>query len=55
MTIREFRKDLPIIAQTAYILENEIERYADNTFDDYITKPFDEQKLKQIINRYLSA
>jgi signal transduction histidine kinase/CheY-like chemotaxis protein/PAS domain-containing protein len=48
--IKEFRQNLPIIAQTAFALEIEKEKYSE-PFDDYITKPFktDELKLK-IIN-----
>ncbi|GEM_PF-3347326 len=40
--------DLPIIAQTAYALQHEMEKYGD-IFDDYITKPINEIELKQKI------
>jgi PAS domain S-box-containing protein len=36
--IKQFNAGLPIIAQTAYALDPEIEKYKD-IFDDYITKP----------------
>ena len=50
--IKEFRKDLPIIAQSAYALENEIEKYK-GVFDEYITKPIDANNLKKLINKFL--
>ncbi len=36
---------LPVIAQSAYALEHEIEKY-EGIFDDYITKPINENELK---------
>lgn len=50
--IKKQRPDLPIIAQTAYGLENEIEIYQD-IFDAYITKPINKEKLKIKINEFL--
>jgi len=50
--IKEFRTDLPIIAQTAFALDEEKEKYRD-TFDDYITKPIKADELKQKIRKYL--
>jgi len=50
--IREFRPNLPIIAQTAFALEQDKERYSDN-FDDYITKPINADELKQIMGKYI--
>jgi CheY-like chemotaxis protein len=45
--IKQFNPDIPIIAQTAYALETEKEKYG-NTFDEYFTKPIkgDELLLK---------
>jgi hypothetical protein len=50
--IKEFRSELPIIAQTAFALASEKEKYSD-TFDDYITKPIKADELKQKIRKYL--
>jgi PAS domain S-box-containing protein len=50
--IKQFKPSIPIIAQTAYALGNEIESYSGD-FDAYITKPIDEDELKQIINKYI--
>jgi CheY-like chemotaxis protein len=43
--IREFRKNLIIIAQTAYGLLGEKEKIIDSGFDDYIIKPILSQNL----------
>ncbi len=37
--IRDFRKDIIIIAQTAYGLPGDTEEVEDSEFDDYIVKP----------------
>jgi CheY-like chemotaxis protein len=53
LQIKEFRPNLPIVAQTAYALAKEKEKYSSTAFDDYITKPFEETYLKQIIHKYI--
>jgi len=53
ITIKEFRPDLPILAQTAYANDFEIEKYR-VVFDDYMTKPLRIQTLKQKISKFLS-
>jgi PAS domain S-box-containing protein len=50
--IKEFRPGLPIIAQTAFALEEDKEKYSDS-FDDYLTKPINADELKQKIKRFL--
>jgi PAS domain S-box-containing protein len=50
--IKDFRSELPIIAQTAFALASEKDKYS-NTFDDYITKPIKADELKQKIRKYL--
>jgi len=52
--IKEFRKDLPIIAQTAYAMENEREKSIDAGCKDYITKPLNIKELLTIINKYIN-
>ncbi len=49
--IKEFRPNLTIIAQTAFALEIEKEKYKE-TFDDYITKPIKGDELLQKIEKY---
>ena len=51
--IKEFRPGLPIIAQTAFALEEDKERYGEY-FDDYITKPINADVLKNVIRKYIS-
>jgi CheY-like chemotaxis protein len=43
--IREFRRDVIIIAQTAYGLMDEKEKIMESGFDDYIIKPIISQHL----------
>jgi PAS domain S-box-containing protein len=50
--IKEFRPDLPIIAQTAYALEHEKQKYSGTVFADYITKPINREELKCKIEKY---
>jgi len=52
LKIRETRSDLVIIAQTAYALDFEKERYK-NAFDDYITKPIEEEEMLKVIKKYV--
>lgn len=50
--IREFRPNLTIIAQTAFALETEKQKYGHH-FNDYITKPINFEELIQKINKYI--
>ncbi|MDA3912008.1 MAG: PAS domain S-box protein [Bacteroidales bacterium] len=50
--IKELNPDFPIIAQSAYALEHEIEKYS-GVFDDYLTKPIKENDLKQKVMKYI--
>lgn len=43
---------LPIIAQSAYALKHEIEKYGD-VFDDYLPKPIREKKLTETVKKYI--
>jgi len=51
--IKEFRPDLIIIAQSAYGLEQEMEKYS-GIFDDYVTKPINDIELKEKLKKYVS-
>ena len=51
--IKNERPELPIIAQTAFALDEDKERYSD-TFDEYITKPVKADELKQKMKKVLS-
>lgn len=52
--IKEFRPDLPIIAQTAYALQSDKLRFSD-VFDDYLAKPIEKLRVQQIIRKYGSG
>lgn len=49
--IKEFRKDLPIIAQTAYTMGDEMEKCFAAGCDDYIAKPINSEKLFEKLKR----
>jgi PAS domain S-box-containing protein len=45
LEIRKFRPNLPIIAQTAYALEQEKQHFLETGFDDYLPKPIKKEDL----------
>jgi PAS domain S-box-containing protein len=49
--IRKFRKNIPVIAQTAYVLEHDKQYFLDMGFTDYIVKPIAKEELFGIINK----
>jgi len=53
--IREFRPDLPIIAQTAFALSNEMLKAFIAGSNDYISKPFKKEQLIALVSKYISA
>jgi len=53
--IREFNKNVIIIAQTAYALTGDREKAINSGCNDYISKPIEKDKLKEIIGKHLSA
>ncbi len=50
--IREFNKDVVIIAQTAYALEGDKEKAIASGCNDYISKPINKDSLLKIITNY---
>lgn len=50
--IKKFRPELPIIAQTAFAMSGDRERYLDEGFDEYISKPINVQELLSLIEKY---
>lgn len=52
--IREMRKDIIVIAQSAYLLSAEQQQASLTKFDDFITKPVNQFLLLSKIDKYLS-
>jgi len=53
--IKEFRPELTIIAQSAYAMEHEREKFSGNAFDEYITKPINKVVIQQLMVKYLGS
>jgi len=53
--IKEFRPNLPIVAQTAYSTSDEKEQAFFAGCDDFISKPISKETLNEVINKYLIA
>ena len=51
--IKKKRKNIPIIAYTAYAMSNDREKALKAGFDDYVAKPISKDNLIKIINKYL--
>ncbi len=50
--IKELNPNIPIVAQSAYALEHERAKY-EGIFDDYLTKPINENDLKRLVMKYI--
>ncbi len=51
--IKRRNADIPIVAQTAFAQKGDRERFMDEGFDEYITKPLDDRDLQSIFKRFL--
>jgi PAS domain S-box-containing protein len=51
--IKRIRRDIPIVAQTAYAMENEREQCIEAGCDHYMTKPFDQEVFFDVLNNFL--
>jgi len=52
--IRQFNKDVIIIAQTAYGLSGDRQKALDAGCNDYISKPIDKDELLQLLQKYFN-
>jgi len=50
--IKTINMDIPIIAQTAFAMSGDRERYLKDGFDEYISKPINVQELLTITQNY---
>ncbi len=53
-TIKSFRAELPIIAQTAYAMQGEKQKCFDAGCDDYLAKPILPDDLIRLISKYIN-
>jgi CheY-like chemotaxis protein len=53
--IRKYFPDLPIIAQTAYTEEEDIENIMNSGINEYMAKPIDGTNLLNILKKYLKV
>ena len=53
--IRDFNKEVPIVAQTSYSFPEEIEKIKKLGFNDFISKPLDKDKLYEIIYKFIKS
>ena len=51
--IKEFKPNIPIIAQTAFTMTNEKEESLSSGCDAYITKPINKRELLEMIDKHL--
>lgn len=51
--IKEFKPSIPIIAQSAYAMEYEKEKFAGSFFDEYIVKPINVNELKMKVRKFV--
>jgi CheY-like chemotaxis protein len=52
--IREFNKDVIIIAQTAYGFSGDAEKAVESGCNDYISKPIDMDLLYELIKKHIN-
>lgn len=53
-SLKKIRKEVPVIAQTAYALPDDRKRAKEAGCDDYISKPLKRQDLYSLMAKYLS-
>jgi|GEM_PF-1118139 len=47
---KQFGKSIPVIAMTANVMENDVQRYLEAGFDEVLFKPFREEEIVRIIS-----
>jgi len=48
--IRKLNKETPIIAQSAFAMDEQVKSFKNEGFDEYLTKPINEEKLLKLLN-----
>lgn len=54
LKIKQFRPELPIIAQSAFALEHEKIRFSGEAFNEYVTKPINKEILVKTIKKVMA-
>jgi len=52
--IKRIRPGLPVVAQTAFAMSGDREKYLREGFDSYISKPINVQEILDIVRKYFS-
>lgn len=52
--IKAINPNIPIVAQTAFAMKGDKDKFINEGFDDYITKPLDEKDLSRIFKQFLT-
>ena len=56
-TLHKFKEienfNTPVVVLTADALKGRKEKYLDEGFDDYISKPIDKKELSRVLSRFL--
>jgi CheY-like chemotaxis protein len=52
--IKTFRKELPIVAQTAYALKSDITCAFDAGCDDFLAKPITQEQLFKVLSKFFT-
>ena len=53
--IKSFRKDLPVIATTAYALGNDRQKCFEAGCNEYLPKPFGRQQIMEVLKKFLPS
>jgi CheY-like chemotaxis protein len=51
--LRSLDLSVPVIAQSAYAMVDDVKKAMEAGFTDYLTKPIGQEKLYEILTRYL--
>ena len=54
LEIKKNRPELPVIAQTAFAMSGDKEKYLESGFDDYVSKPIIMDEILTKISKFLS-
>ena len=52
-TIKKIKPEIPVVAVTANSVAGDREKYLEEGFDDYLSKPIDNSALNRVIQKYL--